>query len=435
MEPTSAGLLAIIILVVLMFLSMPVGLSMILSGVIGLFLIMGPEAMIQIISFKVFSTATNHIFSLIPLFVLMGWFAAVTELSMDAFTFMEKWMRFIRGGIAMAVCWASAIFGAVCGSTMVSAVTFVPIALPAMRKAGYKDSLSLGAIAGGAQLAFLIPPSMGLIWYGILTQTSIAGLFMAGIIPGILLTTLFCIIIYVMCRINPSLAPAVRGKVSWRERFKIPVGGIALVLLVLVVLGSIYLGVCTPTEAGAIGAFGALVLGLVCRRLSWDRFKTAVLESGKTTAFILLLLMGAFILVPMTAASELPQAVSQWVTGAGLSRWVVLTGIIILYIFLGCFTDLLSFLIITLPIFFPVMVNMGFDPLWFGIIVVMVMCIGSLTPPIGIVVFVLSGAVKEVPIFTIFKGTLPFLLAMVILVIIMIIFPGIVTFLPNLMLK
>jgi tripartite ATP-independent transporter DctM subunit len=331
----------------------------------------------------------------------------------------------------MSTVLACALFAAITGVSAPAVVTMGKVAVPEMRKRHYDDKLATGSIACAGTLAFLIPPSMAFIVYGILTETSIGLLFMAGLLPGLLLVCLLMGTIFIITTLNSESGPA-GPKTSLKEKIFSLKGTWHTLLLFLIVLGGIYGGVFTPTEAGAIGAFGAVVITGLCGRLRVKNFFDSLLEAGQTTAFIFLLIIGAFILMKFLAVSELPFMLSETVAGFPLPRMAIFAAIIFMYLILGMFLDVFSAVVITIPVIFPLVTALGFDPIWFGVIVVIVIEMGLVTPPVGMNVFMLSGSI-DVPLMVIFRGVLPFLAAMIVCIILLAIFPQIALFIPRTM--
>ncbi len=433
MDNLSLGILfTIILLGLILLLKMPIGFAMALAGAAGIYFIAGSKTLFNIISHTPYTTASGYIFTVIPMFVLMGWLAAEAGISTDLFTAMNKWLGWMRGGLAMAVSIACAAFGAVCGCSITTAVTMTSIALPEMRRHHYNDRLSTGILCAGGNLGFLIPPSIAFIIYGIITETSIGHLFMAGIIPGIILAVLFCVAIYIICRIDPKAGPA-SPRLPLREMLKIPTGAWLMFLLVIIVLGGIYMGIFTPTEAGGIGAFATFVFGLATRRLPWNRFVSALFNTIKTSGMIFILIIGAMIFSTMLALSTLPFALADIIQGLAINRYLVLVAILVVFIVLGFFLDIMSILLILLPVMFPLTKTLGFDPVWFGVLVIITVLMGQISPPVGIVVYSVSGIVKDVPVMTIFRGAFPFFIVMALSLVIFIAFPQLSLLLPNLM--
>ena len=433
MDNISLGILFTIILMVLtLLIRIPVGLAMALAGAAGIYFIAGAAPLFNIVSQVPYTTASDYVFTVIPMFVLMGWLAAESQLSSDMFIAMNNWLGWIRGGLAMAVSMACAAFGAVCGDSITTAVTMTSIALPEMRKNNYSDRLSTGILSAGGNLGFMIPPSIAFIIYGIITETSIGHLFLAGILPGILLAIAFCIAIYIICRLDPKAGPAGK-RVPFRQSLKMPMGTWLMLALAIVVLGGIYSGFFTATEAGGVGAFATLVFGLASRRLIWSRFMTSMVNTIKTTGIIFVLIIGAIIFSRMLALSTLPFALTDVIAGLAINRYIILALILIVFIILGFFLDIMSILLIMLPVMSPVVSALGFDLVWFGVLVVVTVLMGQISPPVGIVVFAVSGVAKDVPMMEIFKGAMPFFYTMAVCLVILTAFPVISLLIPHMM--
>lgn len=347
---------------------------------------------------------------------------------------LYAWIGHVRGGLGMATIGACGVFGALSGSMIATVATFTAVALPEMRRYKYKDVLSTGCIAAGGGVDILIPPSTVLVLYGILTYESIGKLLIGGIVPGILLAILFIGAIYVWVKINPSLAPLQpRERVSFLEKFRLSAKLYPVAGLFLMAMGGIYLGVFTPTEAAAVGAFGALIFSLATKHLTREGFNNALAEAASVTGMLFLILIGAGIFGRFITVSKIPMQLAAFVSDLDVSPYVILLFIYIFYIILGCFVEGLAVLALTVPIIYPLIITLGFDGVWFGIIVIIMISIGTITPPVGICVYVTAGVAKDVPLGTIFKGATPFWVAKILLAIILTIFPEIVTFLPSLM--
>ncbi len=429
---TTVGVIGICLFLIFMFLRMPIGVAMLLSGFIGLWLIRGMPAALSATGIALYRTSSTHILSVIPLFIFMGILAAVGGVSKDAFYTLDKWVGHLPGGLAMAATGACAAFGAVCGNHIATAATMCSAALPEMRRYKYDDKLSLGCISAGGNLGYLIPPSGAFIVYGYITETSIGQLFIAGILPGLVLTLLFWIQIYIQCQINPSLAPRTPAA-SWKERL-ISTKGIAGILGVfIIVMGGLYAGFFTPSEAGAVGVAAVFILSMIGRQLTWKKFSNSLVEAGGISAMIFLLIIGAKMFSSFLTTTEIPVTLANMIEGLALNRYVILAAILVFYIICGFFLDIFAILIVSLPVIFPVVVQtLGFDPLHFGVLSVLTIMMGSISPPFGVIVFAIYGMVKEVPIFTIFKGCMPFLGAMVVCLIILVAFSQISLLLPDL---
>jgi tripartite ATP-independent transporter DctM subunit len=430
MSPAIIGLIGIIALLVLMYARMWVGFVMLFVGFWGFVAILGWGPGLGVLATVPYRNVANYTFAAVPLFLLMGEVLFNTGIAADLFYSAYKWIGQLRGGLAMACAIASALLGVVTDS-LVAAITLGKVAAPEMKKYNYDDSLAAASIVAGASLASLIPPSIGFILYGMLTNVSVGELYIGAIIPGIVLTVLILLLITILVRINPSLAPA-GPKTSFKEKIVSLKYTWTMGLLILLIVGGIYAGVFTPTEAGAVGAFGAIVIALLARRLTTQNLLNSILETAKMTSMMVLLVAGAFVFQTMMTVSKLPFMLSDLVTGLALSRYFIIAIIMLVYIILGMFCDIISCIIITVPILFPVIVAMGFDPIWFGVIMAILAEMGLITPPVGMNVFMFYG-VTGIPIGTIFRGEWPFVGAMLIFIVILTIFPQIVTFLPDTM--
>lgn len=427
------AVISIGLFLILMFLKMHIGIALMVSGFIGITLSRGLEAALTTVGTTVYRVGASQYLAVIPLFVLMGILAGTGGVSRDAFSAFYKWFGRLPGGLAMATVCACSAFGAVCGDNIATAATMCKAALPEMRKYGYSDELSTGTIACGGNLGILIPPSTAFIIYGFVTQTAIGALFISGILPGILLTAMFVAQIYIQCKLNPGLA-RMAPDITWKERLIATKGIVGIAVVFIIVMGGLLRGFFTPSEAGAVGAFAVLLVSLVTRQASWKVIGHSLLEAGKISAMIMLLIFGATIFSHFLTTTEIAQAFARVIESANLNRYVVMTIILIIYLILGCITDIWAVLIITLPIFFPMMTSMGFDPLQFGVLCVLAIMVGCVTPPVGVVVFALGGMLKnEVSLYTIFRGCTPFIFTMLVCLIILVAFPQISTALPNLM--
>ena len=426
------GAIGAIIFLLLMFLKMHVGVSMMIGGFVGITLSRGLPAALSTLGTTVYRVGSSEYLAVIPLFVLMGILAGSGGVSSGAFNSFYKWFGHFKGGLAMATIGACAAFGAVCGDNIATAATMAKVALPEMRKYGYSDELSTGAIAAGGNLGILIPPSTAFIVYGFVTQTPIGALFISGIIPGILLTLFFMGTIYVQCTLNTRLASRAPAS-TWRERLFATKGIWGIALVFIIVMGGLLAGYFTPSEAGAVGAVAVVLVSLINRKFELKDTARSLLEAGKISAMIMLLIFGAMMFSHFLTTSEIAQAIANTIEQANLNMYLVMAVIIIIYLVLGCIMDIWALLIITLPIFFPLITDLGFDPLQFGVLSVLCIMAGCITPPVGVVVFALSGMVRDVPLFTIFRGAMPYLVAMVVLIFLLVIFPQISTFLPDLM--
>jgi C4-dicarboxylate transporter, DctM subunit len=429
MSPETVGAIGLAVLVILLFARMWIGAAMALVGFLGYSYIIGIDPALAVLGTIPFSTIAWYPMSTVPLFIFMGVVLFNSGVGASLYDTAYKWIGSMRGGLAMSTVVACALFAAITGVSAPAVVTMGKVAVPEMRKRNYTDELATGSIACAGTMAFLIPPSMAFIIYGILTETSIGLLFMAGLLPGLLLVLLFIATIMIITTINPESGPA-GPKTTFKEKILSLKGTWHTLLLFLIVLGGIYGGVFTPTEAGAIGAFGAILITVFSGRMNFKSLMESLLEAGQTAAFVFLMIIGAYILMKFLAVSRLPIALSDIVAGLSFPPMVIFAGILVLYVILGMFLDIFSAVIITIPVIFPLVMSLGFDPIWFGVIVVIVIEMGLVTPPVGMDVFVLSGAI-DVPLITIFRGVVPFLVAMVICIILLAIFPQIALFLPS----
>lgn len=430
MDPILAGLIGIACLFLLLGLRMPVAFAMMTVGFFGYWALEGLRSAGGVLLTESYSAVANYNLIVVPMFVLLGNIASVSGFSRGLYDAAFAWVGAFRGGLASASVLGCAVFAAVSGSSVATAVTLGKVALPEMKRLGYSNSLSTGSIAAGGTLGFLIPPSTGFVLYAILTEESIGRLFMAGVVPGLLLTALFMAAIWIVSYRDPKAGP--RGTpVPMREKLSHLAEAAPLLGVILISIGGIYLGVFTPVEASGIGAALVLVLALVRRRLSFDNFKEAVRSTLSTSAMLYTIVIGANVLNPFFAITRIPATLGEGLGALDLGMYGTLAVIILAYVLLGMFMDGLSMLVITIPVFFPVITALGFDPIWFGVIAVIVIEMGMITPPVGLNVFVVRGVAGDVPLATVFRGIWPFLIAMIIALLLIIAFPGIALFLPN----
>ncbi|MFO7987887.1 MAG: TRAP transporter large permease [Desulfotignum sp.] len=437
MSPTLIGIIGILIMLLMFLTRMPVAFVMATVGFVGFSIVISTDAGLVLLSRNIYETFDSYDLTTIPLFILMGQLGFNSGISKRLYDAGYKFLGSIRGGLAMATVTACTAFGAVCGSSPATAATMATVGLPEMKRYNYDDELATGSVASGGGIGMIMPPSVVLIIYGILTEQSIGALFVAGIFPALLVTLLFIICIYIRCRISPEQGP--RGEhFSWPEKLKSLLGLSETLIIFVLVIGGIFIGLFTPTEAAAIGAFGVLLIGVIRRQITWKGFVKSLMETLRTSCMVLMLIAGAVIFGKFLAVTRIPFEIAGWVSGLAISPVLVLAVILLIYFFGGCFMDALAFVTLTVPIFFPVVMELGYDPIWFGIIIVMVTEMGVITPPVGINVYVVYGVAKNVldegvPLEKIFKGIFPFLIAVIIGVLIMIIFPQIIMYLPNLM--
>jgi C4-dicarboxylate transporter DctM subunit len=432
MSPITAGIVGIGVLLFLMAFRMPIGFAMALVGFGGVIYLTSLEGAFSVMGMEPFATTSSYTLSVLPLFMLMGQFAFHTGLSERLYHTAYKWLGHLPGGLSMATIGGCSGFAAVCGSSLATAVTMGSVALPEMKRYNYAPTLATGCVAAGGTLGVLIPPSGIFIIYGVLTEQSISELFIAGVFPGILLASLFMLSIYVRVKLNPSLGPPAPAT-SMREKLASLRGSIDMLALFLLVMGGLYGGIFTPNEAGGVGAAGALLIGVVRRKFTWKGFVDALIETMQTTAMVLAIIIGAMIFNRFLSVSTIPFWLAGFVSGLPVPPLAIIVVIFAIYLVLGCFIDVMAMILLTIPIFYPVVVALGLDPVWFGVIVVIVMEMGMITPPVGLNVYVISGVAKDVPMYTVFRGIIPFLLPMVVCAAILMIFPQIALFLPSTM--
>lgn len=431
MEPVIIGIIGVIILIILLFSGLPIGVGMALVGVLGFAYLTDMDAALGILRTVPYATFASNSLSVIPLFILMGAFAMSSGMSEALFRAVYRWLGHMKGGVAQATIAACACFAAISGSSLATAVTLGSVALPEMRKYRYDDALATGAVAAGGSMGILIPPSVILIIYGIITEQSIGKLFLAGFIPGMMEMVFYMITVWLLTTIKPELGP--KGpKAGFREKMNALGHTWDVILLFIVVIGGIYAGVFTPTEAAGIGAFGTFFIALVRKRLTWGVFKESLSTTLVTTGMLFLIMMGAMIFGYFLSVSQLPTEMAAFVGGLSVNRYIILAVILIIVLMLGCIMDSMAIVLLTIPVFYPLVIDLGFNPIWFGILVVRVTEMGMITPPVGMNVFVIKG-ISDVPIGTIFRGIMPFLMADTLQVILLILFPQIVLFIPNLM--
>ena len=429
--PTFGGI-CVAIMFILLFLRMHIGFVLFVIAFLGMSYMTNITAGYKLIAMTPYNIGTTYVYSVMPLFIFMGLFASMSGIARSLYETSYKWLGHRRGGLAMATVGACAGFAAICGDSMATAVTMGSVALPEMKEYNYHNGLATGCVAAGGSVGILIPPSTAFIIYGLITDQSIGKLFIAGIIPGILLTFLFIITISILCRRNPALGPS-GPSVSLIKKVKSLKHTWAATVLFLFVMGGIYKGVFTPTEAGALGSFGVLVIVLATKKFRWTNLYKALNESLGITGMIFLMFIGAIAFTRFFSVTRLPTMLAGFIAGLELPRLIIMICILILYIIFGCVMNVLPVIILTLPVIFPTVMALGYDPIWFGVIMILIAQIGVITPPIGMNVFAISGVAKDVPLGTIFRGIMPFWIAMMVAIAILIAFPQIALFLPNLL--
>jgi tripartite ATP-independent transporter DctM subunit len=431
MTPMMIGLIGIALLILITFSRMSIGIVMGLIGVVGFAYMKGLEPALGLLKTVPYTTFADETLSVMPLFLLMGTFAFESGMSEDMYRTVYVWLGKFRGGLAMATIAACALFAAISGSGIATAATLGRVAMPEMKRYNYHPRLSTGCLAAGGTIGIMIPPSVILLLYGILTEQSIGKLFMAGFIPGVIQALFYMIVIMVLTRLNPELGPP-GPRFSMREKLVALKGIGEVVTLFVIVIGGLYLGIFTPTEAAGVGAFGAFLCMIFRRSLTWASFKKCLTETSSTTGMLFLIILGAMLLNYFLSVTRLPFELAGLVVKLDVSRYVVLGLVVVMMMFLGAIMDELAIMLLTIPVLYPVMMRLGFDPIWFGVIVAKLMEIGMILPPVGINVYVIAG-VTDVPMGTIYRGIMPFVIADTIEIILLTVFPQIITFLPNLM--
>jgi len=430
MSADAVAILGFVALFALMLLRVPVGMAMGLVGVTGYSYLVGPGPALKLVGQTSMRTVTDYTFGVIPMFMLMGALVSVSGVSRELFKAANSMIGHLRGGLGVATVVACGGFAAICGSSVATAATFSAVAYPEMRRFNYPQSFSTGVIAAGGTLGAILPPSTVLAVYAILTQQDIGKLFMAGIVPGILAMAMYVMTIAIIVKLRPDWLPG--GEVKpWSERFKDLRNVWAPLVLFVFVIGGLYGGFFTPTEAGGVGASGAFILGLVRRKLDGPKIREALLSATRTAAAVFTVLIGALLFGYFLTITQSPQKLTEFLTGLGIGRYGVLALIMLMYLVLGCLMDAMAMIILTVPIIFPVIVHLGFDPIWFGVIIVMTVELGLIHPPVGMNVFVIKSVVKDVSFTTIFKGVLPFIVTDIVRLVILIAFPVIALWLPT----
>ncbi|MDX9986395.1 MAG: TRAP transporter large permease [Dehalococcoidales bacterium] len=432
MSAVATGLIGIAVLIILFLIGTPVGFAMAIVGTVGFCMLVSPEAGLSLLARDVWVTFSNYSLTVIPMFIFMGSLAFATGMSRKLYSSTHKIFGQFKGGLVIATIAACAGFAAICGSTNATAAAMGRVALPEMKRFNYDDSLATGSVAAAGSLGILIPPSTVFMVYGIMTEQSIGSLFLAGIVPGIMLTILFIIVVILMCWKNPALAPAGEAT-SWKEKFTGLAGMADTIVLFTLVIGGLFLGLFSPMQAGAVGAAGVLILGLIRRQMNLPNFLFAVKDALKITCEVIVIITGAVVFGHFMAVTTIPANLAGWVGGLDLHPAAIMCIIILIYLVGGFFMDALAMITLTIPIIYPLVTALGFNPIWFGVIVVLVTEMGVITPPVGLNVYVIKSITEDVALETIFKGIFPFLAAILVAIGILLAFPQIATFLPNLL--
>jgi C4-dicarboxylate transporter, DctM subunit len=426
----AVAVVGFLILFALMLLRVPVGMALGLVGVSGFAYLVNGDAALKIVGHTSMRTVTDYTFGVIPMFILMGAFVSNSGMSRELFRAANGFLGHRRGGLGVATIAACAGFAAISGSSVATAATFSTVAYPEMRHYKYPQPFAAGVIAAGGTLGAMFPPSTVLAVYGIITEQDIGKLFVAGIMPGILAASMYMLTVAVIVWARPNYLPA-GPRVPWRERIEGLLDVWATLLLFCFVIGGLYGGLFTPTEAGGVGAAGAFLIGILRGRLRRVDVRRSLLQATRTAAAVFTVLIGALLFGYFLAITQTPQKVTAFLTGLGLGRYGVLALIMLMYLVLGCLMDALAMVILTVPIIFPVIKELGFDPVWFGVIIVMTVELGLIHPPVGMVVFVIKSVIPELNFSTIFSGVLPFIVTDLVRLVILISFPMIALWLPS----
>ena len=432
MSPTMLGVLGIAVLLALIFTRMPVAYVMTLVGFVGFAILVSPDAALSMLARAFYDVYSSYGLTVIPLFIFMGQIAFNAGISRRLYDSAYKMVGSYPGGLATATVCACTAFGSVCGSSPATAATMATVGLPEMKRYGYADELATGSVAAGGGLGMLMPPSVVLIVYGILTEESIGKLFVAGVVPAVFITILFALAVWFYCKAAPEQGPACDAY-AWSDRLRSLVHTLDTMLVFFFVMAGLFLGWFTANEAGAVGAASVLIISLLRRQINWSSFVKSIYETLRTSCMVLLLVAGAAVFGYFLNRTRIPFDVAQLVASMEMPGWVIISMIVLVYLIGGCIIDALALIMLTIPIFHPIIMDLGYDPIWFGIIIVLVTQMGVITPPVGINVYVVNGIAHKVPLEKIFTGVLPFLAALIVGTAFLVAFPIIVMWLPNLM--
>jgi C4-dicarboxylate transporter DctM subunit len=419
-----------IMLAVMLLLKIPVGFTMAICGFLGVMFVVSAKAALNLVGADLWNTFSSYGLTVIPMFVFMGEICFYSQVNERIYNAAYKWLGHVRGGLAITTVWACAGFAAICGSNTATAATMTTVALPEMKKYKYHPALSAGSIAAGSTLGVVIPPSIVLVVYGLYTGQSIGKLYFGSFLPGVILAAIMALTVSAMCLKHPDWGP--RGpRTSWREKVRAMPGAIDMVILFLTIMVSLSIGIFTPSEAGAAGSVVAIIIALIRRKLTWKGFLGSIVDTLRISCMIMMIVAGAVIFGRFLAVTRLPYEAANWIASLPVPNWVILWAMLIIYIIGGCVMDALAFLLITLPIFFPLANQMGLDPIWFGCILCVVTTMGAVTPPVGISAYVVAGMAKDIPLATVFKGVIWFLPSYIIAMIVMQLVPQVVLFLAS----
>jgi tripartite ATP-independent transporter DctM subunit len=427
------GILGACLLLLLLLIGLPIAFSLMLVGFFGTTYLASMNAALPMVARTVYESSSYYPYTIIPLFIVMGSYAEIAGISTDLYDTFDKWLRRLPGGLGMATIASIAGFSAISGSSVASSAAFGKVAYPEMRRFNYSPRLAAGTVAAGATIDFLIPPSLGFVIFGMLTEQSIGKLLISGMIPGLMLAGAFMIILYCWVKFNPNSALSSPEAVSWKEKISALKGIWGTVVIFLLVIGGIYTGLFTPTEAAGVGATLIFLMAIWKRKLTLGILLNSLLEALRVSVMVLFLVAGANVFSYFLALTTIPMKLSAWIIGLAVSRYVILTIIVLIYLLLGCFLDAISMMILTLPVVFPVVLQLGFDPIWFGVICVLMMGAGLITPPVGLCVNTVASIARDAPVEEVFKGALPFLIAILFITFLITLYPELALFLPSMM--
>ena len=434
-SPTMVGFVSLALFFILLLLGTPVAVSMAMIGIFGFWMLLGTKSALNMAGTVPFSSADHYDMTVLPLFIIMGSFGSLAGFAKAAFDAARLWVGMIPGGIVQAAVIGATAFAAANGSSIASCAVLAKVTIPEMLKQGVNKGMAVGAVASAATLAIMIPPSGTFVVYGMITGISIGQLLIAGIIPGLIGAAIIMITIAIRVKLDPTSVPRSPEQYSWKDRFTSIPQAWGIVVIAIVVMGGIYTGIATPTEAGAIGAFVAFITMIITKKAKWGEIRDALFESGGISSSVLFILIGGMTFGYMISVSQIPQLLANWVVGLQVHPMIILISIVIVYIILGCFIDTLSSMIITLPIVFPIILELGFSPIWFGVLMVQNAEIGAITPPFGMNLFVLKSMLEDYSLTDIFKGVAWFVAPLAITMAIYIAFPQVSLWLPGLMIK
>ncbi len=433
MDPVVVGLLGFGLLLLFLLMGIPIAFSLMLVGFLGTATLTSVHAALPMVARTVYESSSYYPYTIIPLFIVMGSCAEISGISRDLYDTFDKWLRRLPGGLAMATIAAIAGFSAISGSSVASSAAFGKVAYPEMRRFRYSTRLAAGTVAAGATIDFLIPPSLGFVIFGMLTEQSIGKLLISGILPGLLLAGAFMVILFVWVKSSPASGPKTLEGVSWKEKIVALRGVWETAGIFFLVIGGIYIGLFTPNEAAGIGASLIFMIAILKRKLTGRLLLSSLYESLRVSVMVLFLVAGANVFSYFLALSTIPMKVSFWIGGLAVSKYFVLVILVFIYLLLGCFLDAISMMILTLPVIFPVVVKLGFDPIWFGVFCVLMMGAGLITPPMGLCVFTVASIAEDAPLEDVFRGVLPFLFAILFVTFLITLFPSLALFLPSMM--